>query len=475
MTRASLVRDRRGASSVQMLVLVVSLALAGAVSVRVLGTAVGERARCTGDEIVNMAIAPCGEAGNSGDGQAPPPPAPVEDDGPGEDGGERDEEFDVGKELLDLAADLIGFTDAKKCITEGDILACLMTALNFTPGKVFGLIFKAAKNIKRISKLVDRLLAARKAKKAKEAEEAAQRCAGGKCDKPGVCFAPGTLVHAEGGPAPIETLRRGDRVWSRDDRTGEEGYRPVVRTFVTPDQPLLAVALEGERGAVETLEVTAPHPFRVAGRGWVAAGDLQAGDEIDGAGARLRVAGVEATGRSTTVYNLEIAEFHTYFVGRGAAWVHNDCKDKKKEEEKPARKDKKTNERCKGDGDCARGHCHTKRNGEQVCVDCSPKQIGDFLGIKDRFCKNEARSCTSLGLDVDISEFTSRISNGDRCIGARRDENSKCFGGGDPGHLTAVKEAEKARATCKQKLKDKQDRDAQRGPGNPADPNAPGA
>jgi hypothetical protein len=483
-SRPSLARDPRGAGTVQMLILAVSLALAGAVSVRVLSSAIGERARCTGDEIRNMAVAPCGEAGDGRDGQAPPPPDPAasdegdEGDDGDDGGGEGDEEFDLGKELLDLAADLIGFTDAKKCVTEGDILACIMTALNFTPGKVFGLAFKVFKNIKRIEKLLERLQRARKAK------EAAEKCAGGKCDKPGVCFAPGTLVQAEGGPAPIEALGPGDRVWSRDDRTGEAGYRAVVRTFATPDQPLLAVALEDERGAVETLEVTAPHPFRVAGRGWVAAGDLRAGDPVDGAGGRLRVAGVDETGRSTTVYNLEVAEFHTYFVGRGAAWVHNQCKEpkkKKKEEEKPGKKDKKTGDKCKGDGDCARGHCHTKRNGEQVCVDCTPKQIDNFLGIKDRFCKNEDRHCRGrLDLDADPSEFTRRIDNADRCIQARNDENQKCFAGGDRGHQVAVREAEIIRATCVKMLEEKRTRDllrrqqqeGQQQP--PRDPNAPG-
>ena len=66
----------------------------------------------------------------------------------------------------------------------------------------------------------------------------------GVCDRPGVCFAPGTLVHTEGGLEPIESLEPGDLVWSRDDATGEESYRPVVRTFVTEDQPLMALALE---------------------------------------------------------------------------------------------------------------------------------------------------------------------------------------------------------------------------------------
>ena len=458
MTR-SLLRCQRGVTSVQMLVLTVGISLGCIVAVRQLGGAVSTRSRCAGDQIVALGggAAPCTGDAEGGPGNQQPPQQNADDDNGGDDGG-NDEEFNVGKELLDLVADLVGFTDAKKCITEGDIGACVFTLLNFSPFKLLTAGVKILKNLKRIGKLVDRLLAARKARKAKKEADAA-RCASGKCDKPNTCFAPGTLVMAAGGMTPIEDLRAGDQVWSRDDETGEEGYRSIAQTYVTPEQRLLAVSLEDAAGEVETLEVTAPHPFQVEGRGWVAAGELEVGDRIVSAGGgTLGVVGAEATGRSTTVYNFEVEGFHTYFVGRGAAWVHNDCKDKKKDEQK-GKKDKKTNEKCKGDGDCARGHCHTKRDGEQVCVDCSAKEIGDFLGIKDRFCKNEPRSCSGLSLDDDFSEFTSRIANGGRCIGARDAENKRCFNGGDPGHGTAVKEAEKARTNCQKKLDDKTARD----------------
>jgi RHS repeat-associated protein len=48
----------------------------------------------------------------------------------------------IGDELMGLVADLIGITDARRCITEGDVGACVQTALNFVP---WGKLFKAAK------------------------------------------------------------------------------------------------------------------------------------------------------------------------------------------------------------------------------------------------------------------------------------------------------------------------------------------
>src|SRR5262249_28497925 len=37
----------------------------------------------------------------------------------------------------------------------------------------------------------------------------------------------------------------------------------------------------------------------------------------------LRVSNATWTDRRTTVYNLKVDEFHTYFVGEAGAWVHN--------------------------------------------------------------------------------------------------------------------------------------------------------
>jgi hypothetical protein len=72
---------------------------------------------------------------------------------------------------------------------------------------------------------------------------------------------------------------------------------------------------------------TAEHPFFAKGKGWTAAHELKPGDQI-----RLMEPGwvtveeVEDTGRIETVYNLEVEDDHTYFVGQGwgwSVWAHN--------------------------------------------------------------------------------------------------------------------------------------------------------
>ena len=66
--------------------------------------------------------------------------------------------------------------------------------------------------------------------------------------------------------------------------------------------------------------------FYVSGRGWVAAGDLNDGDEvylIDGSVAYVTGAELEQLAEPIKVYNLEVEGLNTYFVGDEAVLVHN--------------------------------------------------------------------------------------------------------------------------------------------------------
>ena len=75
--------------------------------------------------------------------------------------------------------------------------------------------------------------------------------------------------------------------------------------------------------------MTGSHSFWAKDRGWVAAKELQAGDEVYTlSGGWLRVSSGTWTGHTKTVYNLEVGQFHTYFVGDDGVWVHNICGDK---------------------------------------------------------------------------------------------------------------------------------------------------
>jgi Pretoxin HINT domain/HNH endonuclease len=145
-------------------------------------------------------------------------------------------------------------------------------------------------------------------------------CAGGSCS----CFVAGTMVWTTEGQRPIETVQIGDRVLARSEATGALAWREVMRTYERFDKPILALNLEADVGVAEHLEVTSEHPFWARGRGWVGAGELLPGEQVLSAGrAWLRVGAATWVQGRHTVYNLEVAEDHSYAVGRFGAWVHN--------------------------------------------------------------------------------------------------------------------------------------------------------
>ncbi|MCP3139884.1 hypothetical protein LXT23_21405 [Pyxidicoccus sp. QH1ED-7-1] len=209
-------------------------------------------------------------------------------------------------------------------------------ALPFIPGGASA----GLKVLRAGDKAVDALKAADKAgdgakllNKTDEAADAARKCAGGDCKIPGIgCFVAGTPVLTKEGLKPIEEVQAGDEVWARSDTTGESGWRRVVHLKVTPDKPIIDVELGSEDGRSETIGATPDHPFWVEGRGWTQAGHLLPGMQVPSAhGGWLRV--LRATWRQSaaTVFNFEVEDFHTYFVGELSAFVHNNekCPDAK--------------------------------------------------------------------------------------------------------------------------------------------------
>jgi len=141
------------------------------------------------------------------------------------------------------------------------------------------------------------------------------------------CFAAGTLVHTREGLKPIEEIIPGDEVKSMDPTTGEIAYKKVLNTHINRFDPTGTVSLVDETDGSETyLSVTAEHPFYHAEKGWVHASKLVAGDILtEDDGGILRVTGVifDANAPINTTYNLEVADFHTYFVGVDGVLSHN--------------------------------------------------------------------------------------------------------------------------------------------------------
>jgi hypothetical protein len=144
----------------------------------------------------------------------------------------------------------------------------------------------------------------------------------------GFCFGAGTPVATEHGDRPIEYIRAGERVWSKDVETGAVELRPVVRTFVTRDMQVIDLQLQS-LGRAEHITVTPGHYFWSPDLGWTQAQDLGGASllslPVESArdGPALLALPLASQERSITVYNLEVEGFHTYFVGASHALVHN--------------------------------------------------------------------------------------------------------------------------------------------------------
>lgn len=139
-----------------------------------------------------------------------------------------------------------------------------------------------------------------------------------------VCFVAGTSILTAAGYVAIEDIIAGDKVWSENPETGEKELKEVVQTFVNKTDELVHVYVNGDE-----IIATPEHPFYVPLKGWISAINLRAGDILvlqSGKYVVVELVQHEILESPVTVYNFEVAEFHTYYVGDSAVLVHNVCK-----------------------------------------------------------------------------------------------------------------------------------------------------
>jgi hypothetical protein len=211
-----------------------------------------------------------------------------------------------------------------------------------------------------------------------------------RCELPGGgCFAAGTLVHTKEGLVPIEEIKVGDWVLSQPEETGERVYKRVVKTVTFEDKPVWQITYcpkdNWDRGGpnligtYKRIVVTANHPFWIEGKGWSDLFQIEHSDHLKFADGRIGViyqvlplylsatngvawvpsmadpgegelidlrngAGEFISNQlvnilddvemeddpsslfRTKVFNLEVEDCHSYYVGTQGVWVHNsDC------------------------------------------------------------------------------------------------------------------------------------------------------
>ena len=126
------------------------------------------------------------------------------------------------------------------------------------------------------------------------------------------CFAAGTLLYTPQGYRTVECLRVGEELYSRsEDDAGSEVLVKCVEAVFVRTGRIWILTVRGQE-----IRTTGEHPFWVLHRGWVTVSELIPGDQLSSHdGQWVTVEKVEDTGEYETVYNVRVADFHTYFVG----------------------------------------------------------------------------------------------------------------------------------------------------------------
>ena len=160
----------------------------------------------------------------------------------------------------------------------------------------------------------------------------------------GCCFVAGTLVETKDGLRPIEKIKLGDLVLSRNPETGETTFKAVTDVIPEHDRVIWEVSLTGNDNTSELFETTDEHPWwivtEVGNGSWKRTDELSDGMIVTTADNQtMTIMSVKDTARIDGTYNLTVADFETYFVGENKVLVHN-CKKKNKQKSRTRRQRK---------------------------------------------------------------------------------------------------------------------------------------
>ncbi|MCP4488104.1 MAG: hypothetical protein GY820_12410, partial [Gammaproteobacteria bacterium] len=124
------------------------------------------------------------------------------------------------------------------------------------------------------------------------------------------CFVAGTLIYTEKGLKPIEGLKEGSRVYSYNFEIDSVELQTIEKFFTKEVQEVYEVKVGKEQ-----INVTAEHPFYVQGKKWVKVKELKQGDQLKMSnGSTVEIFSISKSKTSTTVYNIEVAGNHNYYV-----------------------------------------------------------------------------------------------------------------------------------------------------------------
>jgi len=148
-------------------------------------------------------------------------------------------------------------------------------------------------------------------------------------------FTPATQVSTDHGKEDIGKLHIGDKVLAYNPKTHQMELEPILHVWKHTDHDLIDVTIattaKGQHGepATKTSEVihtNQKHPFFTIEHGFLPVGQIKLGMHLLRADGRVGVVtGWKVVPGTRVMYNLEVAQDHTFTVGAGQWVVHNDC------------------------------------------------------------------------------------------------------------------------------------------------------
>jgi len=134
---------------------------------------------------------------------------------------------------------------------------------------------------------------------------------------PRECLVAGTPIWTDRGFVNVEDVKVGDLVLAKNAASGELRFQPVLRTTVRSEEAVLKVTTDEG-----TIRATGGHTFWISGKGWTKLKLAKPGDRFHTATGTAVIQRLEKDGREK-MFNLLVADVHTYFVGRQMVLSHD--------------------------------------------------------------------------------------------------------------------------------------------------------
>ena len=134
-----------------------------------------------------------------------------------------------------------------------------------------------------------------------------------------------TLVSTEFGLRKIQNIKIGEYVWAYDEKTGEKSLQEVVHLIRGEG---LKDLVDIQLASGDVITATAGHPLytpeKPEDQKWTNAGQLTIDDVLQGiTQSDVRITNLYEHKELATVYNLTVANDHTYYVGVDGVLGHN--------------------------------------------------------------------------------------------------------------------------------------------------------